>query len=93
MHTYIHIHIYIYTYIIYIHTRVVNAEAVQRAMAATPDGGARAQEMLAEMAASMSLPTVRFVGWLLTKVNRRLFSAIMVDEESVEGRNSEKLPR
>jgi len=36
------------------------------------------------MAASMSLPTVRFVGWLLAKVNRRLFSAIMVDEESVE---------
>jgi len=63
---------------------VLGAEAVQRAIAATPDGAVRAQEMLVEMAASMSLPTVRFVGWLLAKVNRRLFSAIMVDEESVE---------
>ncbi len=58
---------------------VLASQAVQAAVAASPGGAGRVQEILAEMSASMSLPTVRFVGWLLAKVNplnRRLFTAI-----------------
>ena len=63
---------------------VLAAREVRDAMGKQTDGEARARAMLEEMAANMSLPTVRFVGWLLSKVNRRLFSAVFVDEASVE---------
>ncbi|KAJ1482335.1 acyltransferase-domain-containing protein [Baffinella frigidus] len=44
----------------------------------------RAGEMLAELSSNLSLPTVRFMGWLMCKINRRLVNARVTGHADAE---------
>jgi glycerol-3-phosphate O-acyltransferase len=63
---------------------VMNNKAVMDVAGQTPEGRAKVSKMIDKLGAKMSLPTVRFMGWLMRKLFRGLFDAVAVDRSELD---------
>jgi 1-acyl-sn-glycerol-3-phosphate acyltransferase len=63
---------------------VMSNKAVMDVAGQTPEGRAKVSKMIDKLGAKMSLPTVRFMGWLMRKLFRGLFDAVAVDRAEMD---------
>jgi 1-acyl-sn-glycerol-3-phosphate acyltransferase len=63
---------------------VMSNKAVMDAAGQSPEARAKVSKMIDKLGAKMSLPTVRFMGWLMRKLFRGLFDAVAIDRLEVD---------